>query len=315
MLSFTRGEPVAYIKGGSLNKKKLRVNSDLNNLEDDEEYDENIDNLFDEYMRSYFKNKQKKILKYLDLIKLKKNIKQKRPPEDPEVLGVYNDIVKFIKMREGKEIKLQDDGVMVPIPRSDSREVIYISGPSESGKSTWCSNYLREYIKLFPNREIYLFSRLDEDPVLDEYEPTRILINEELLEDPIVPEELVEQSPEGCLVIFDDIDTLPKKLRDPIWALRDDILQIGRHYHITILVVTHQLMNYKETRTLLTESSKVVVFPHSGTAYHLRRFFKEYCGLDSKTTNRVLKLPTRWLMVQKKYPLYILGENICTLVS
>ena len=144
-----------------------------------------------------------------------------------------------------------------------------------------------------------------EDEVLDKFNPTRIQINEELLENPIQPEEL-----QNSLVIFDDIDTIPdKKLNEAVRSLRDDLLETGRSYNIYMCNTSHQLMNYKHTRTLLNESTAVTFFPKSGSSYHIKRFLKEYCGLEKKQIQKILELPSRWVTINKVYPCFILYEK------
>lgn len=196
-------------------------------------------------------------------------------------------------------------GLMQKIPnRIVDREVVYISGPSGAGKSTWCSNYIEEYKKVFPKNEIVLFSRKPEDPALDIHNPLRIDLDQSIVDDPIDLTEL-----QDSLVIFDDCATINnKKVREAVLNLMEDVLECGRSYHISILATSHQLMNYKETRTLLNEATQVVFFPNAGSQYHVKRFLKVYCGLDRDNIKTIMKLPTRYCMINKSYPNYLLYE-------
>jgi hypothetical protein len=36
---------------------------------------------------------------------------------------------------------------------------------------------------------------------------------------------------------------------------------------------------------------------------------KNYCGFDNKTIDKILNLPSRWVLIGKQYPLYILHEK------
>ena len=51
--------------------------------------------------------------------------------------------------------------------KGNSRQILYISGQSGSGKSYYTKSYVEEYIKLYPNNLIFLFSVLEEDETLD----------------------------------------------------------------------------------------------------------------------------------------------------
>ena len=97
------------------------------------------------------------------------------------------------------------------MPSGKGREVIYITAPSGAGKSTWVSKYSRNYSRLFPDQKIVLFSRLEDDEVLDAIPSlVRIQLDEELVENPID----IHTELKDCLVILDDIDTVnDKKIR------------------------------------------------------------------------------------------------------
>ena len=94
----------------------------------------------------------------------------------------------------------------VPDPHIDW-EIIYITGASGSGKSTYTKNYIKEWKKLHKNGNVYVFSALKQDETLDEIKYLkRVIIDETLIEEPIEIDELA-----NSLAIFDDIDVISKK--------------------------------------------------------------------------------------------------------
>ena len=120
----------------------------------------------------------------------------------------------------------------------------------------------------------------------------------------------------NSLTIFDDVDVIPgKKLRLWIQDLRDQCLQHGRHNNINLICTTHQLCNYKATKILLMESTKVVFFPNSGGAAQIRRFLKEYGELEKEQIAKVLEIKSQWVMLNKAAPKYILHANGCYLID
>lgn len=200
-------------------------------------------------------------------------------------------------------------GLVEPIPNTKvDRESIFIAGPAGSGKSYFSGRYMDQYHKKYPDNPIVIFSRKSEDPAIDNYEwdPIRIQLDEEYLYDPVLLEDL-----ENTCVLFDDIDTFPKDIRESVQHLRDDILEVGRSFHITTICTSHQLMNYKSTRVLLNEATQVVFFPKSGSQYHIKRFLKVYCGLDKDQIKDIINLPSRWIMINKSYPMYVMYSFGC----
>lgn len=200
----------------------------------------------------------------------------------------------------GKEFIL-NDGVLLPTPDvTCQRDVIYVSGPSNSGKSTFISKYLDEYKEIYPERNAFLFSAVTQDVAFDG-KVTRV----NLLDEPVDIRDL-----QDSIAIFDDVDVISnKQIRDWVIALRDACLETGRHLNITTCCTSHQICNNLKTKILLQEATKVVVFPRSGSTYHITRFLKCYCGFTTPQINKFLSLPSRWVMVSKTYPQYVLYND------
>lgn len=276
MLSFNKGRDIAIIIGGKNNGKILKLDTDIY----DDDYDINEDSLA--YIDETFYRKNMKKPKLIEIEMLKKAIKKKNKPLDEEMLCAYNKAMNIINNKQNKELIIHD-GKLEPIPNLDKIERLYVAGPSDSGKSTYAAMYISNFLCLNPDKKFYIFSRVEKDDVLDELDPIRIVINDELLNNPISPEEL-----QNSIVLFDDIDTIQsKKLADIVRRLRDDLLETGRHEKAYVVAVSHQLLNYKHTRQLLNESTSVTFFPCSGSDYHIKRFLKTYCGLDETNINYI----------------------------
>ena len=199
------------------------------------------------------------------------------------------------------------DGYLKVMPSMDAvqRYCAYVFGPSGSGKSTWISNYAECYKKSFPKNPVILFSRLDKDESIDKINPTRIELTEELLDDPIKPEDLP-----SCMTIFDDTDTIKnKKIRDEINELKNDLLETGRHNNINVVIVSHLATNYKESRIVLNESNYIVFFPKSGSTQQIMYVLTGYCGLGKKDIERIMNLQSRWVCLSRRYPMFCVYES------
>ena len=197
------------------------------------------------------------------------------------------------------------------------RDVIFIVAPSGSGKSTWSARYAVAYQKtksLSANSKmprVIMFSAVPEDDEFDDRIHMKRIAFDDLIDSDGIPTDVIQiEDLKDSLVIFDDIDVIPnKRLQKWMTDLRDRCLQIGRHHNISMLCTAHEILNYGATKILHTEANKIVVFPRSGAAEQLKRYFRSKGGLDKEQTDRVMKLQTQWVMLSKSYPRYIMHAN------
>jgi hypothetical protein len=206
-----------------------------------------------------------------------------------------------------KTVFLDDDSMfnLIPSPDPNKREVYYIAGASGSGKSYIAKGLAEGYKKLFPQREIYLISKLKEDETLDNMKvgkPKRINIESFLTDYPELDEF------KDCMVIFDDYDTITGKLGDTIQKIIDDLAIQGRHTNTTMLCLTHYITNYKKTRLLLNEATHYVVYPQSTSFSNLKYLLGHHVGL-SKEEVKDLKKMGRWVAISKNYPQYLISSH------
>lgn len=202
----------------------------------------------------------------------------------------------------------------------DARAITYICGASGSGKSTLARSLIQTFHILFPKSPVYMFSRLSTDPAFDDLEEKgiilRIKIDERLINEPI---DVTNDIEHGSLVVFDDIDTInDKKLIAALNNVKLQILEIGRHNKIYCIVTSH-LINTNDrnsTRTMMNEMSNLVIFPRGGgSAYQQRYALKNYLGLPNAEIDKILSTSdSRWVLISKNYPQYILTEKKCYLL-
>lgn len=229
--------------------------------------------------------------------------------EKDDVKQLYEKIQKDISM--DKNILLDDEGMFELLPNADpnKREVWYIAGQSGSGKSFIAKGLAHYYHKLFPERGVYLISKLNEDSTLDELKFLKRINIQSFIDDYPDLEEFKD-----CMLIADDYDTLTGDAEKVISKLVDDIAIMGRHTNTTMLCLSHYLTNYKKTRLLLNEATHVVVYPLS-TSYHaLRYLIKNYIGVDEEDLKRHRKLGSRWLMYSKGFPQYMVSQKSAELL-
>jgi energy-coupling factor transporter ATP-binding protein EcfA2 len=209
------------------------------------------------------------------------------------------------------KLKISNDSKFCPVPNTTTeRDILYITGCSGSGKSTFTRLYLEQYKKKYKNREIYMFSSLKEDKSLDSIKPKRFIIDESLYTDPIKVEDLKESA-----IIFDDIDVVAdKKIKEAIYNILNQVLEIGRHYNITCIVTNHLPTNGIWTRRILNESSAYVYFPASAGG-KVKYLLTEYLDIDKKQIRYWKKCNTRWVLIGKNFPMYYICEHECGLIN
>lgn len=199
------------------------------------------------------------------------------------------------------KVDIPDDGQfqLVPSPDPERREVFYIAGASGSGKSYIAKGIAECYKKLFPDREVYLISKLAEDSTLDQVKELKRINIKTLIDDYPALEEF-----EKCLVIFDDYDTFTGDAEKVIHKLIDDLATMGRHTCTTMLCLSHYLTNYKKTRLLLNEATHIIVYPMATSFHALGYLLKTHIGM-TKDDVRDLKKMGRWVCVFKHYPQWL----------
>ena len=198
-----------------------------------------------------------------------------------------------------------DDGKFEQFPNLDrERDVIYIAGPSGSGKSFYTKLYLRNYMKQYPKNGLYMISKLTEDSSLDDVkELKRIKIDKTLITSPLDVEDFKD-----CLIIFDDIDCIKDKAqKEALNQLKNEILKTGRHTRTTILITSHLACKGNETRSILNECHSLTFFLGSGMPVDY--LLQNYVGLEKKQIQNLKQIPSRWITIFRSFPMMVLTEK------
>ena len=132
-------------------------------------------------------------------------------------------------IKEFKRLQIPNDSKFQQVANTTKeREILFITGCSGSGKSTYSRKFIEEMRKVKKDIPIYLFSALPDDETLDSIKPKRIILDDSLIDDPIHIKEFAD-----TVVIFDDIDvSTNKKIREEVYKIMNQGLELGRHYRI-----------------------------------------------------------------------------------
>lgn len=204
-----------------------------------------------------------------------------------------------LKLPSGKHFQL------IPNVKNE-RDILYITGASGSGKSFFAKNYIDYYKKLYPKREIYLFSSLKEDSSIDKVKGLkRINLTPELLSEELSAEDFKE-----CLVVFDDTDCITdKKMRVKVQAILNNLLETGRHTKTCVLYTSHTACNGNDTKKILNEAHSITIFPHGLGGRSLKYLLEQYLGLDKTQIKKIKNLESRAVTILKTYPQICLAEK------
>ena len=196
------------------------------------------------------------------------------------------------------------DGKITVVPRKDMFQLFYLCGACGSGKSHMALNIAKNYKKIYPKREVYLISKLKEDATLDKGKFIKRINVETFLNEPPTIEEFSDS-----LVIMDDYESFEKTLYNAVIKLIDDIASMGRHHNINMICCQHNFTNYKSTRLMLNEMTHVIVYPSSASNKSLKYLLGTYCGLDSKQIQEVKKAKSRYCVIHRHNPNFMITED------
>lgn len=229
-------------------------------------------------------------------------------PENEELTKLFYEFKDMIKKKNCKLV-LREKGKFEYIPSKKVIERVLVCGISGSGKSTWCSRYVYNWKKQHGGngkkaRPFYIVSNLDEDEVLDKYDPIRLDL-EDIAYNGVEIEDI-----EDSIILLDDIDTIENPaVRRSVRGFCNNLLEISRHYKTYLLITSHQIQNYQQTKVQLNEATNVVLFPKNN-ARAVNNYLRCYEYFTPEQIQRALNINSRWIMLCKhNTPSYILTEK------
>jgi hypothetical protein len=237
-----------------------------------------------------------------------------QPDTKKEVDALKKEFKKRLSMRIGKDFKSIDSGQLIPLPDIKGRINMYIAGPEDCGKSSLCYLIAKSWQEMNPNGRIYIITEKKEDVVhpnpIDRLKSIRIKTDIDTLKN--IDIDILK----GNLVIFDDIDALPKGGRNKaknsfelVLALLTYCIDVGRADNINVISTSHILFDGRDTRRQLLGARQVVIFPRFSHQPQIKRYIKEYMGITEKTlVDKILKSP-RWVLHGIRHPKYIMNEQ------
>lgn len=200
------------------------------------------------------------------------------------------------------------DQIVEQIPDKDTeRSVLYITAPSGSGKSYYTKEYISQFHKMYPKREVFIFSSLDSDTTLDKLKYIKRI---KIKNPEFIDAEITASDFKDMLVVFDDCDVLSNKLiKKKVFTILNEILETGRHFNTSVVFTSHNATMGNDTKRILNEAHSVTIFPKNMGGKTSRYLLDQYLGLDKEEIKRLKKLQGRWVTVVKCYPMVVLSEK------
>jgi hypothetical protein len=226
--------------------------------------------------------------------------------------GKYNGKLIYVDENEDDgydEISAPKDGKIVPIIDTDFGSLIYVAGIKGSGKShftsQWCQNAIKEF---YPNDRVFLVTPVNnkaDDECFKGLNPLRCDLEAVEALFSLTPKDF-----EDSFVIFDDWDSIQNGYAAAaIMKLIEKLLGLARQENIKMVITNHQISDYKRTKYILSEANAVVLYPKSGDTGAIKDYLSKKMGLEKPVVKKILSIKDRWLLISKRYPMYVLTES------
>jgi hypothetical protein len=232
------------------------------------------------------------------------------PTRDEELKLFYLKCQDIINSQKSKlfEIQKSDKGQLFPVPSGYYN--LFVSGASGAGKSFFISQWLTDVKKASPKSEIYVFSKVQDDPAYKPLKPIYIKLDESIVIRPLECSEFAGNSESPNILVFDDTEQLNNKLvNKALFDFMSLALETGRHTNLRCVVVSHILLNNNFTKRPLNESNYITLFPNSNFSA-IRSYLHRYLGYTKEQINVVRDMgkKSRWVMISRAYPQYIVSQ-------
>lgn len=201
-------------------------------------------------------------------------------------------------------LKLKNNEYLEKIPLElEEHEVIFVTGPPKCGKTYWVNEYVKMF-KYIYNKPVYRISRIVHDETIKNEEENYIYIpiNDEL--------QLKMEHFENSLIIFDDIESseFPKASK-MAFNFMDDVCKNGRHHKISVIFCNQECRMGNKTKPILSTVTSIVIFPLNTSLYQTEKLLKDHIGMSKKQINDALKLNSRWIVINRASPQYIMYDH------
>jgi len=190
---------------------------------------------------------------------------------------------------------------------------MYVCGQSYCGKSYFAGQMAKDYNKLYPKNKVALISYVEDDKSLNDKKIKNFVqpkIDERILADPLQLDEFHDK-----LVICDDIEAFSDKgIIKQLEAFQNKLVNTGRHHNIGFICCRQKLMAGHKTSDILNGIHQIVAFPKTASRFQLMNYLDRYLHLPKATIQKIMDVPSRWVLINTSNPVYVLHQKGAFLV-
>lgn len=207
-----------------------------------------------------------------------------------------------IKLDEELRFKL------IPDVRKKVSQHVHIVGPAGSGKSSVGEEFASE----FPGKVIVVSADEGEDPAL-------MSVDGRLRADSDMQDINVEdlKSDNGVLIIFDDIEGVPKDVTKSLNVFKRALHERGRKFGVKTINIYHRGADGESTKSSLGEMTHLVVFPRFANNQNTRYMLSKYAQMPENLCD-ILNSPhwgRRVLIAVNDVPQYMIGDRAACIIN
>ena len=190
------------------------------------------------------------------------------------------------------------------------RLVQYVAASAGAGKTVYAASLARRYHRMWPDHPIWgvCKTQMADDPAWSGVPIRQLKLAQ------IQGDLKTKFGNTGCCCIVDDWDSEEGQNREIVKQFIKDVINLGRKMRISIIVTSHQINNYHETRDIIAEAEFITLFPEATMPAHLHYMCVKKLGITPDMYRRLIK-KGRWVTIHTKAPMYILSERECDMIT
>jgi hypothetical protein len=166
---------------------------------------------------------------------------------------------------------------------------------------------------MYPKRDVFMFSSLADDTTLDKL---KYLKRIKIKETPFLTGSVGAEDFKDTLCIFDDVDVISnKEVKNKVFKLLNEMLEIGRHFNISVIFTSHCATMGNDTKRILNECHSITIFPKNLGGKTSKYLLDQYLGMDKEQIKKLKKVNSRWVTILKTYPQCIISEKCAWVIN
>ena len=90
---------------------------------------------------------------------------------------------------------------------------------------------------------------------------------------------------------------------------------MNKDAEIDLIDSDHSSLGYQRTQELLNQAAYVVLFPKGTSDHHVKTVCMKYCGLNKEQAKKIVNTSSRYVIIHREMPLFVLEEKKVWLIK